>query len=50
MGQNKSLQNRLKKKHGLMEVIANDNTQSREKMKDIRKIAQNIDKVITIET
>lgn len=32
-----------------MEVIAEDNNFSKEKMKDIKKIAQNIDKVINIE-
>ena len=49
-GPNKSLAKRIKKNHGLIEVIANDNVISKEKMKDIRKIAQNIDRVYTIET
>lgn len=49
-GPNKSLAKRIKKNHGLIEVMANDNTISKEKMKDIRKIAQNIDRVYTIET
>ena len=46
---NKSHLKRVKR-HGLMEAIAEDNNFSREKMKDMKKIAQYIDKVISIET
>jgi len=37
------------KRLGLQEIITDDNRVSTQKMKDIRKIAQSIDKVITIE-
>jgi hypothetical protein len=37
------------KRQGLVSVIAEDNNFSREKMKDMKKIAQNIDKLINIE-
>jgi len=46
--ENKSKKKRTRKA-GLSEVIFEDNKTSQQKMRDIKKIAGNIDKVITIE-
>ena len=45
---NKSHQRRVRSK-GLQDIIDDDNRISQQKMRDIKKIAQNIDKVATIE-